>query len=159
MKKEQQFRKENTRNIKNEYTEKVEALREFFLDIVDRNFIARCRYVQLFFDPESCGFVRLVNELNPPPSPPLSPNAVRFPLISLNNDFRILQSFFTDKVQNFNLSTIFTQDPISSAYDELIGLNKLDDYRKYRENLYGKIFDGWAQDHRTVIENVSLPEI
>ena len=136
----------------------MEALREFFLEIVDRNFVARCRYVQLFFDPEARDFVRIVNELNPPPSPPLSPNAVRFPLISANNDFRILQSFFMKKVKNFHLSTIFTQDPFSSAYDELIGLNKLEEYRMYQQELYRVIFDSWAQEHRTAIENMNLPE-
>lgn len=149
-------RKDN--NIKPECKEKVEALREFFLEIVDRNFVARCRYVQLFFEPESRDFARIVNELNPPPSPPLSPNALRFPLISLNDDFLILQSFFMTKVKNFNLSTIFTQDPLSSAYDELIGLNKLEEYRKYQKEFYGNIFDRWAQEYRTEIENMNLPE-
>ena len=39
MKKERTARKENSSNITSEYTEKVEALREFFLEIVDRNFL------------------------------------------------------------------------------------------------------------------------
>ncbi|MBQ3445063.1 MAG: hypothetical protein IJG33_17690 [Selenomonadaceae bacterium] len=154
-----EYRKNHVSDIKTEYTEKVAALREFFLEIVDRNFISRCRFVQLFFDPETSDFVRIVNELNPPPSPPLSPNAVRFPLISLNDDFRILQSFFVQKVPNFNLSAIFTQDPISSAYDELIGLDKLEEYRKYQRELYGDIFDSWAQTYRTEIEDMNLPKI
>ena len=47
-------RKDNNSNVKPECKEKVEALRKFFLEIVDRNFVARCRYVQLFFEPVKC---------------------------------------------------------------------------------------------------------
>lgn len=75
---------------KENYSGKLNALRKLFADIVEKNFYARCQYVQLMFNPDKGEFVRLVNEFNPPPMPP---NSVQFPLVARGLDFKCLQDF------------------------------------------------------------------
>lgn len=153
MKKNNSKNKNSQNNQKEDYAEKLDALREFFLDVVERNLIARCHYVQLFWDPLNKCFVRLVDEFNPPP---LSPKAVQFPLVARGLDFKCIHNFMFDNRDKLNPNVIFSDEPFEMAYDELLRMGLFDEYRDYRAKVYADVFDAWSQAHHSEIEAMDL---
>ena len=152
-------KKENSVEVHNSkkmsYAEKVEELRDFYMSTADSNFFARCPSIELVIDTELGVIFRIVNDIQPQTSPPSS-KALSLPLISLDYDFQILSSFFSEKVEKFDPNKVFTRDPIASAYDELIDIGMLEDYRFYRREKYREIFKIWVDKNRSAIEKIDV---
>lgn len=135
--------------------EKIRVFKDIFKDFVDRNFVARCHFVQAFYDDKVKAIVRVVDDLNPPPS---AEKALRFPLIALNLDFRCIRAFVHNR-ENVEFEDLFTEDPVAKFYDELIRLDLLDEYKVYRAKVYSDVFDEWAREHRAEIDAIDFKEL
>ena len=135
--------------------EKVRVFKDVFEDFVDRNFVARCHFVQAFYDDKVKAIVRLVDDLNPPPS---AEKALRFPLIALNLDFRCIRAFILEQREQVEFDELFPEDPVARFYDDLIRLDLLDEYKVYRAKVYSDVFDEWAREHRDEIAAIDFKE-
>ena len=129
----------------------INFLRETYMNFVECNFIARCHSVQLIFDLNEGRFIKLTDSFGLPSLLSISQQRLLLPPITLDTELNLLKKFFTKQVDNFDLLNIFTQDPISSGYDELIKLGRLSKFQAYRTNFYHQIFDMWVFNNRKVL--------
>ena len=147
----------NKKSQKEENLAKLPMFRSFFADVVDKNFYARCKYVQLIFYPATGKYERFVDGFNPPPLPP---NAIPFPLVSLKLDLKCLCEFFGNhrdlKHRALDPDVLIGDDPFANAYDELLCASLFDAYHGYRARFYDEVFDDWAKAYRNEIGNWRL---
>ena len=151
------FRKATTKGTIPTTTEdKIAALKATFLDFVDRNFLARCHFVQPFYDKKMKAIVRVVNDCNPPPE---LEESLRFPLIAVNLDFRCIRAFFMEHRAHVEFNELISEDPISIFYDDLMIFGLLDEFKAFRAAVYSAVFDDWAQENREAIEAIDFNDL
>ena len=136
--------------------DKIAALKAAYMDFVDRNFLARCHFVQAYYDKNLKAIARVVNDFNPPPE---LAESLRFPPIAVNLDFRCIQAFFMNNRSRVEFNELFCEEPVSMFYDDLLRLDLLDEFKAFRATVYGSVFDGWAEENRDAIAAIDFNEL
>ena len=136
--------------------DKIAALKAAYMDFVDRNFLARCHFVQPYYDKNMKAIVRVVNDMNPPPA---FAESLRFPLIAVNLDFRCVRTFVINNRQHVKFNELFCEEPMSVFYDDLLRLDLLDEFKAYRAGIYAAVFDDWAQENRDAIAAIDFNDL
>lgn len=136
--------------------DKIAALKAAYMDFVDRNFLARCHFVQPYYDKNLKAIVRVVNDFNPPPA---FAESLRFPPIAVNLDFRCVRAFVMSNRQHVEFNELFCDEPLAVFYDDLLRLDLLDEFKNYRATVYSAVFDEWSQEHREAIAAIDFNDL
>lgn len=136
--------------------DKIAALKAVYMDFVDRNFLARCHFVQPYYDKNMKAIVRVVNDMNPPPA---FAESLRFPPIAVNLDFRCVRAFVMSNRQHVEFNELFCDEPLAVFYDDLLRLDLLDEFKNYRATVYSAVFDEWSQEHREAIAAIDFNDL
>lgn len=151
------FKKATAKGIIPTTTEdKIAALKACYMSFVDRNFLARCHFVQPYYDDNLKAIVRVVNDFNPPPA---FAESLRFPPIAINLDFRCINAFVVNHRGFVEFNELRCEDPVSVFYDDLLRLDLLDEFKAYRASIYAAVFDGWAQENREAIAAIDFNDL
>lgn len=151
------FKKATTKGIiPTKVEDKIAALKAAYMDFVDRNFLARCHFVQPYYDKNMKAIVRVVNDMNPPPA---FAESLRFPLIAVNLDFRCVRAFVMSNRQHVEFNELFCDEPLAVFYDDLLRLDLLDEFKNYRATVYSAIFDDWAEENRDAIAAIDFNDL
>ena len=136
--------------------DKIAALKAAYMDFVDRNFLARCHFVQPYYDKNMKAIVRVVNDMNPPPA---FAESLRFPLIAVNLDFRCVRAFVLNNRQHVEFNELFCEEPMAVFYDDLLRLDLLDEFKAYRASIYAAVFDDWVEENRDAIAAIDFNDL
>ena len=136
--------------------DKIAALKATYMDFVDRNFLARCHFVQPYYDKNLKAIVRVVNDMNPPPA---FAESLRFPPIAVNLDFRCVRAFVINNRPHVEFNELFCEEPLAVFYDDLLRLDLLDEFKAYRAAVYGAVFDDWAQENSKTIAAIDFNDL
>ena len=148
------------KNIKSEnFVKNYAIFKEIFDEYVEQNLIMRLNVIEIFYDLKESHYVIFEGGYNSTYSDS-PPHYLKFPDISLFQDFELLKGFANAHSDEFDFTVpaLFTEtpDPISNVYRHLYSSHLFDDYKQHRKGFYEHLFDDWANSHVQEISALHL---
>ena len=141
--------------IKN-FQDKLQLLRDVFLDVLDQNFLARCYFIKPYVLCKTGSVVTVLTETDFTFDE--DPNALKLPIVSLHGDFLILENFIAKNSDKISPATLLTENPFGVAYIRLLQAGLLESYKDERQKFYLEVFDMWSKVNKDKIEKSTFPD-